>query len=123
MFESQVCQMFSLNDKGKNESTLRSSHIVILVIEVSVNRCRDRTAPITTITFARIHSLLRPIIMIIRLPLLEKCPRLTIYRGNGGFILKKPFRKSFDIAIPLIVILVDFQTAAHTGAPERLRVD
>lgn len=39
------------------------------------------------------------------------------------FYFEKPFRKSFNIAIHLIVILVDFQTAAHTGAPERLLVD
>lgn len=38
-----------------------------------------------------------------------------------GLYFEKPFRKSCHIVISLIAILVDFQTAAHTGAPWRLR--
>lgn len=41
--------------------------------------------------------------------------------GCVGLYFEKPFRKSCHIVISLIAILVDFQTAAHTGAPWRLR--
>lgn len=41
--------------------------------------------------------------------------------GSVWFYLENPFRKSYHIVISLIALLVDFQTAAHTGAPGRLR--
>lgn len=47
--------------------------------------------------------------------------QLLFFYGSVEFYLENPFRKSWGIVISLIAILVDFQTAAHTGAAGRLR--
>lgn len=56
-----------------------------------------------------------------RSPVFTTSCRATFFSGNVVFFLENPFRKSHHIVMSLIAILVDFQTAAHTGAPGRLR--